>query len=36
MVTHDPESAKRMQRTVDLTTLRNAAPAAPVAAGGRA
>jgi putative ABC transport system ATP-binding protein len=27
MVTHDPESAKRMQRTVDLATLRPAVPA---------
>jgi len=25
MVTHDPESAKRMQRTVDLATLRRPA-----------
>jgi ABC-type lipoprotein export system ATPase subunit len=25
MVTHDPESAKRMQRTVDLATLRGGA-----------
>jgi ABC-type lipoprotein export system ATPase subunit len=25
MVTHDPESARRMQRTVDLSTLRGAA-----------
>ena len=43
MVTHDPESAKRMQRTVDLATLRSdlppaavAATAAAGAAGGRA
>lgn len=34
MVTHDPESAKRMQRTVDLATLRSEAPLA--VAGGRA
>jgi ABC-type lipoprotein export system ATPase subunit len=33
MVTHDPESATRMQRTVDLATLR---PAAVAAAGGGA
>jgi ABC-type lipoprotein export system ATPase subunit len=33
MVTHDPESAKRMQRTVDLATLRGGAP---VASGARA
>lgn len=32
MVTHDPESARRMQRTVDLATLRGSAPLA--AAGG--
>lgn len=32
MVTHDPESAKRMQRTVDLATLRGNAPLA--VAGG--
>jgi ABC-type lipoprotein export system ATPase subunit len=32
MVTHDPESAKRMQRTVDLATLR---PAAELATGGK-
>lgn len=33
MVTHDPESATRMQRTVDLATLRGAArPAAEVSA----
>jgi len=43
MVTHDPESAKRMQRTVDLATLRSDLPPAAVtataaagAAGGRA
>ena len=43
MVTHDPESAKRMQRTVDLATLRSDLPPADVAAtaaaanhGGRA
>jgi len=35
MVTHDPESAKRMQRTVDLATLRSDLAAAG-AAGGRA
>jgi putative ABC transport system ATP-binding protein len=34
MVTHDPESATRMQRTVDLSTLRGAA-VAPAATGGR-
>jgi len=28
MVTHDPESATRMQRTVDLSTLRGAAAGA--------
>jgi lipoprotein-releasing system ATP-binding protein len=28
MVTHDPESAKRMQRTIDLATLRGGAAAA--------
>ncbi len=32
MVTHDPESAKRMQRTVDLATLRAAAAATPAGA----
>lgn len=32
MVTHDPESAKRMQRTVDLATLR---PAVELATGAR-
>jgi ABC-type lipoprotein export system ATPase subunit len=32
MVTHDSESAKRMQRTVDLATLR---PAAELATGGK-
>jgi ABC-type lipoprotein export system ATPase subunit len=37
MVTHDPESAKRMQRTVDLATLRSDLGAAAVAShGGRA
>lgn len=36
MVTHDPESAKRMQRTVDLATLRSDLGAAAAAShGGR-
>ena len=33
MVTHDPESAKRMQRTVDLATLRGATPVVAAAGG---
>jgi ABC-type lipoprotein export system ATPase subunit len=36
MVTHDPESAKRMQRTVDLATLRSDLGVAAGVAGGRA
>ncbi|MCA3009571.1 MAG: ABC transporter ATP-binding protein [Phycisphaerales bacterium] len=35
MVTHDPESATRMQRTVDLSTLRGAAVAPAATGGGR-
>ena len=35
MVTHDPESATRMQRTVDLSTLRGAAVALAATGGGR-
>jgi lipoprotein-releasing system ATP-binding protein len=35
MVTHDPESATRMQRTVDLSTLRGAAGAAAATGGAR-
>ena len=34
MVTHDPESAKRMARTVDLATLRGGVPAAAAVGGG--
>jgi ABC-type lipoprotein export system ATPase subunit len=35
MVTHDPESATRMQRTVDLSPLRGAAVAPAATGGGR-
>jgi ABC-type lipoprotein export system ATPase subunit len=35
MVTHDPESATRMQRTVDLSTRRGAAVAPAATGGGR-
>lgn len=34
MVTHDPESAKRMQRIVDLATLRAQVPVVAAAGGG--